>query len=85
MIPAPGFQKPIPYLLDTEAKKSNTSLLTLLARFKSKLAPCFAWIKWSQCTVVGTATLLLPACINCNKAICAVASWQAIRSGAKST
>ena len=36
-------------------------------------------------TVDGTATVDLPACINCSRAIWAVASCMATRSGAKST
>ena len=55
-MPAPGFQKPIPYLLETDDKKLKTSLEFLIAKAKSSLAPDFAWIKWSQWTVVGTAT-----------------------------
>ena len=39
MIPAPGFQKPIPYLLDTDSKKLKTSLLLFNADCKSLLAP----------------------------------------------
>ena len=42
MIPAPGFQKPIPYLLETDSKKSNTSAEVLFADFKSTVAPDLA-------------------------------------------
>ena len=45
IIPAPGFQKPIPYLLETEARKSYTSLLASLAVAKSVTAPVLAWIR----------------------------------------
>ena len=30
MMPAPGFQKPIPYLFETDARKLNTSLDLLI-------------------------------------------------------
>ena len=39
MIPAPGFQNPIPYFLDTDSKKLNTSELTLLAFLRSFWGP----------------------------------------------
>ena len=45
MIPEPGFQKPIPYLLDTEERKSKTSFDCVLATAKSDLAPFLAKIK----------------------------------------
>ena len=45
MIPAPGFQKPIPYLFETDPKKSNTSLLSVLANDRSVAAPFLAVIK----------------------------------------
>ena len=35
MIPEPGFQKPIPYLLETEERKSKTSFDCELATAKS--------------------------------------------------
>ena len=51
------------------------------ARLVSAARPTCAWIRWSQCTVAGTATSFLPACMNCSSAICAVASCMATRSG----
>ena len=42
MIPAPGFQKPIPYLSETDSKKLKTSAEVEFADFKSKAAPSFA-------------------------------------------
>jgi len=42
---APGFQNPTPYLLETEAKKSNTSLFLPKDSFKSTSAPFWARIK----------------------------------------
>ena len=45
MIPAPGFQKPIPYLFETDSKKLNTSAEVEFADFKSSIAPDFAWIR----------------------------------------
>ena len=68
-MPAPGFQNPIPYLSETDERKSYTSLFLSTATFKSVVDATFASIKWSQCTVEGTATCGLPACINCNRAI----------------
>ena len=38
-------------------------------------------IKWSQCILAGTAVLGSPQLINCNRAICALASCIATRSG----
>ena len=61
MIPAPGFQNPIPYLFETDSKKLKTSLLVFIAFCKSSVAPILAWIKWSQWTVVGTETFFFPA------------------------
>ena len=51
------------------------------AAARSASAPTRAWIRWSQCTVVGTATVGSPASMNCSSAICAVASCIATRSG----
>ena len=42
MMPAPGFQNPIPYLFETDSKKLKTSELEELAAFKSSNAPDFA-------------------------------------------
>jgi len=42
MIPAPGFQKPMPYLFETDSKKSKTSAEVELADFKSTSAPDLA-------------------------------------------
>jgi hypothetical protein len=42
LIPAPGFQKPKPYLLDTDSRKLKTSLLVFKADCKSVLAPSLA-------------------------------------------
>ena len=47
-------------------------------------APALAWMRWSQCTVDGTATWGRPAVMNCRSAIWAVASCMATRSGWKS-
>jgi hypothetical protein len=88
MMPAPGFQKPMPYLFDTDARKSKTSLLLVDGdSARSATAPAFAWIRWSQCTVAGHGATFWcgPACMNWSSAICAVASCMATRSGAKST
>ncbi len=84
MIPLPGFQKPMPYFAETERRNSYTSLLMSSANLRSMSAPARAWIKWSQCTVLGTATSARPAVMNCRRAICAVASCMATRSGRKS-
>ena len=84
MMPLPGFQKPTPYLADTERRNSYTSLLMSRANFRSMSAPALAWMRWSQCTVLGTATSASPAVMNCSSAICAVASCMATRSGWKS-
>ena len=81
MIPEPGCQKPMPYLFEAEARKSYTSLLVLSATARSLIAPTLARIRWSQCTVVGTAVPSRPAVMNCKIAICAVASCIATRSG----
>ena len=48
---------------------ATEATVSSLATFKSSVAPILACIRWSQCTVDGTATLGLPACINCSKAI----------------
>ena len=84
MIPEPGFQKPMPYLADTVRRNSYTSLFTSSANLRSMSAPALAWMRWSQCTVDGTATSGSPAVMNCSSAICAVASCMATRSGSKS-
>ena len=81
MMPEPGFQKPIPYLLEVARRKSKTSLFSTSASLVSDSAPTRAWIRWSQCTVVGTAVLARPACMNWRMAICPVTSWSATRSG----
>ena len=85
MMPAPGFQKPMPYLLLTLSRKLKTSLLLFSASCRSWAAPTRAWIRWSQCTVLGTATCLRPVVMNWSRAIWAVASCMATRSGANST
>ena len=81
MIPDPGFQKPMPYLALTVRRKSYTSEFTSSAFFMSAAAPTRAWMRWSQCTVVGTATVGRLARVNWSNAICAVASCIATRSG----
>src|SRR6476620_1479543 len=57
MMPEPGFQKPMPYLALTDRKNSYTSEFTSSALRMSASAPTRAWIRWSQCTVLGTATV----------------------------
>ena len=52
-----------------------------LASLRSASAPTWAWIRWSQWTVVGTAASSRPASMNCRTAIWAVASCIATRSG----
>ena len=47
-------------------------------------APALAWMRWSQCTVDGTAASVRPAVMNWSSAIWAVASCIATRSGSKS-
>ena len=84
MMPEPGFQNPMPYRADTVLRNSYTSLLTSSASLRSMSAPALAWIRWSQWTVVGTATSSRPAVMNCSSAIWAVASCMATRSGSKS-
>ena len=84
MIPLPGFQKPMPYFSDTVRRNSYTSLLVSSANLRSMSAPALAWMRWSQCTVDGTATRASPAVMNCSSAIWAVASCMATRSGSKS-
>ena len=81
MIPDPGFQKPMPYFAETVRRNSYTSELASRAFFRSISAPTRAWMRWSQCTVVGTATRGRPAVMNWSSAICAVASCIATRSG----
>ena len=46
----------MPYLADTVRRKSYTSLLVSSANLRSMSAPALAWMRWSQCTVDGTAT-----------------------------
>ena len=84
MMPLPGRQKPMPYLAETVRRKSYTSALVSSATWRSAMAPTFAWIRWSQWTVVGTATSGRPAVMNWRSAIWAVASCMAMRSGSKS-
>ena len=84
MMPLPGPQNPMPYLAETLRKKSYTSLLVSMATPMSMRAPTLAMIRWSQCTVDGTAVVGRPAVMNCSSAICAVASCIATRSGWKS-
>src|SRR5260370_118782 len=48
-----------------------------MARPMSAAAPLSARIRWSQCTVLGTATCFLPACMNCSRPIWPVASCSA--------
>src|SRR5262245_28729752 len=81
MMPAPGFQKPIPYFFAADARKLYTSLFSSIARSKSFSDPISARIRWSQWIVLGTAAFFLFACMNCSMAICAVASCIATRSG----
>jgi hypothetical protein len=81
MIPEPGFQKPMPYFAETVRRNSYTSEFTSSAVLRSGSAPTRAWIRWSQCTVLGTCTVGSPAVMNCSSAICAVASCIATRSG----
>ena len=81
MIPAPGFQYPMPYLSAHEDKKSYTSAFSFLALPRSSTSPDSAAIRWSQWIVVGTAVLGKPEEMNCRMAICAVASCMATRSG----
>ncbi len=81
MIPLPGFQKPMPYFDDTVRRNSYTSRFVSSATCMSASAPTRAWMRWSQCTVVGTATDGIFASMNCSSAICAVASCIATRSG----
>ena len=81
MMPEPGFQKPMPYFADTVRRKSYTSEFTSSAFAMSAAAPTRAWMRWSQCTVLGTCTCGRPAVMNCSSAICAVASCMATRSG----
>ena len=69
MMPEPGPQKPRPYLADVDRRKSKTSLLSLTAVVVSFSAPSKAVIRWSQWTVVGTATSVRPDCMNCRMAI----------------
>ena len=84
MIPLPGFQKPMPYFAETVRRNSYTSLLVSSANLRSRAAPALARIRWSQCTVDGTATCGRPAVMNWSSAIWAVASCMATRSGSKS-
>ena len=56
MIPEPGFQNPIPYFAETLRRNSYTSEFVSSAVVRSGAAPVCAWMRWSQCTVVGTAT-----------------------------
>ena len=84
MMPLPGPQKPMPYFADTLCRKSYTSLFVSTATVMSARAPTLAKMRWSQCTVDGTAVVGSPAVMNCSSAICAVASCIATRSGAKS-
>jgi hypothetical protein len=56
MIPAPGFQKPIPKRAEALARKAYTSRFSSTAASMSGAAPCWARIRWSQCTVVGVRT-----------------------------
>ena len=81
MMPEPGFQKPMPYLAETVRRKSYTSLFDCSAARRSERASMWAWMRWSQWTVVGTATWGSPAVMNCRRAIWAVASCMATRSG----
>ncbi len=84
MIPEPGPQKPSWYLAETLLRNSYTSRLVSIATPRSIWAPTLAWIRWSQCTVEGTAASGRPAVMNCSSAIWAVASCIATRSGLKS-
>ena len=81
MIPEPGFQKPRPNFADTVLRKSYTSEFVSSAAARSISAPMRAWMRWSQCTVLGTATRGRRASMNWRSAICAVASCIATRSG----
>ena len=49
---------------DADFKKENTSELSLFASAKSLSLPTLAWIRWSQCTVEGTAASERP--VNAN-------------------
>ena len=72
MMPEPGFQKPMPYLADTDAQEVVDLVVGVeRARSRSMSAPTLAWMRWSQCTVDGTATSGRPAVMNCSSAICA--------------
>ena len=84
MMPEPGFQNPMPYLADTDSKKSYTSALVSMAASRSTWPSVRAWMRWSQWTVDGTATWGSPAVMNCSSAIWAVASCMATRSGSRS-
>ena len=81
MIPAPGTQKPIPYLAPHDERKLYTSALSLFALVRSSTSPDSAAIRWSQWSVEGTATFGRPDEMNWSTAICAVASCIATRSG----
>jgi len=81
MMPEPGFQKPSPYFADTLRRNSYTSEFWSSALARSAPAPTRAWMRWSQCTVLGTCTWGSPAVVNWSSAICAVASCIATRSG----
>ena len=52
MMPAPGFQKPMPYFADADAQEL-VDLVVLVERALQvgRAAPTRAWIRWSQCTV----------------------------------
>ena len=64
MMPAPGPQKPTPNLADAERRKSKTSSFSSNDCSRSLPPSARAWIRWSQCTVVGTAVRALRVCMN---------------------
>ena len=70
MMPAPGCQKPQPYFAAAARRKSYTSWFSASERAQIGASPrSRAWIRWSQCIVVGTATRSRPVCMNCSSPV----------------
>ena len=81
MMPEPGRQKSMPYFFAAEARKANTSWFSARPLDRSAPAPSRAWIRWSQWMEEGRVVRSRPAWMNWRRAIWAVASCMATRSG----
>ena len=63
-----GFPETDAVFIGNRRKKSYASLLSYVRRGQGQpLLLILASIRWSQCTVLGTATLSRPDCMNCSR------------------